>query len=221
MTVSMAPVRFRRLAVEMLLLYLAAPLLILTAVKLTGISLLFFMAPVLLLIIVAMSLDGSFSWRTSLFTGISGTTLAAILALFAVLGGGLILYMLVWRPESFLSFPRYQTRLWLMVMLFYPLVSVTAQEVVYRVLFFHRYREVFTGHPAYGVLANALLFSFGHIYFGSWVTVFASFVGGLIFAWRYTRTGSFWAVWVEHSLYGMLIFTIGLGRYFFTGVPFG
>jgi membrane protease YdiL (CAAX protease family) len=45
-----------------------------------------------------------------------------------------------------------------------------------------------------------------------------SFFGGLIFAWRYLRTNSFWAVALEHALYGNLIFTIGLGVYFFTGI---
>jgi CAAX protease family protein len=45
-----------------------------------------------------------------------------------------------------------------------------------------------------------------------------SFIGGLIFAYRFARTRSFFAVWLEHALYGDLIFTIGLGRFFFTGV---
>jgi hypothetical protein len=33
----------------------------------------------------------------------------------------------------------------------------------------------------------------------------------------FTRTQSFLAVVLEHALYGDLIFTIGLGRFFFTG----
>ena len=51
-----------------------------------------------------------------------------------------------------------------------------------------------------------------------WEAVTISFIGGLIFAYRYTRTRSFLAVWLEHALYGDLIFTVGLGRFFFTGV---
>ena len=31
-------------------------------------------------------------------------------------------------------------------------------------------------------------------------------------------TRSFWAVFLEHTLWGGLVFTVGLGRYFFTGV---
>ncbi len=49
--------------------------------------------------------------------------------------------------------------------------------------------------------------------------VLAAAVGALI-AFRYTRTRSFLAAWTEHALYGQLVFTVGLGRYFFTGVGF-
>ena len=42
-------------------------------------------------------------------------------------------------PQYFLAFPRYNTPLWLLVMTFYPLISVTTQELIYRVLFFDRY----------------------------------------------------------------------------------
>jgi len=45
-----------------------------------------------------------------------------------------------------------------------------------------------------------------------------SFIGGLLFAWRYSRTGSFWAIAFEPAIYGDLIFTVGLGGYFYTGV---
>ena len=44
------------------------------------------------------------------------------------------------------------------------------------------------------------------------------FIGGALFAWRYERSRSFWAVWVEHVLWGWLVFTVGLGVFFFTGV---
>ena len=37
-------------------------------------------------------------------------------------------------------------------------------------------------------------------------------------ALRYALTRSFWAVYLEHTLWGALVFTVGLGRFFFTGV---
>ncbi len=42
-------------------------------------------------------------------------------------------------------------------------------------------------------------------------------VGGWIFASRYRRTRSLFTVSVEHALYGMLVFTVGLGQYFYHG----
>ena len=40
----------------------------------------------------------------------------------------------------------------------------------------------------------------------------------LSMAYRYERTRSLWAVCLEHTLYGWLVFTAGLGRFFFTGI---
>ena len=51
-----------------------------------------------------------------------------------------------------------------------------------------------------------------------WEAVALSLIGGLIFAYRFVKTRSLLAVWLEHALYGDLIFTSGLGRFFFTGV---
>jgi len=42
-------------------------------------------------------------------------------------------------------------------------------------------------------------------------------IGGLIFGWRYMKSRSLAAVSFEHALYGQLVFTIGLGRYFYHG----
>ena len=40
-------------------------------------------------------------------------------------------------------------------------------------------------------------------------------VGGLLFAYRYTKTGSLLTSCVEHALYGCFLFTVGLGRFFY------
>jgi hypothetical protein len=34
------------------------------------------------------------------------------------------------------------------------------------------------------------------------------------------RDALFWAVFVEHTLWGALVFTVGLSRFFFTGGAF-
>ena len=106
-------------------------------------------------------------------------------------------------------------------MAFYPMISVTTQELVYRVFLFHRYAPPLNGARWLTIAVNATLFATMHaILFASrgasshWEAVTISFIGGLIFAYRFARTRSFFAVWLEHALYGDLIFTIGLRRFF-------
>ena len=103
-------------------------------------------------------------------------------------------------------------------MLVYPLVSVTTQEVMYRLFYYARYRALFGNDAQAAIALNAVLFAFSHIVFQNPTTLVISFLGGLLFAWRYEVTRSFWAVCLEHALWGNLIFTLGLGRYFYTGV---
>jgi hypothetical protein len=110
-------------------------------------------------------------------------------------------------------------------MILYPAISVVTQEIYFRVFYFHRYGPVFGPHRAAAIAVNATLFAFAHaVIFGyrhtpfHWGAAGLSFAGGLIFACRFSHTKSFWAVALEHSLYGDLIFTIGLGAFFFTGV---
>ena len=105
---------------------------------------------------------------------------------------------------------------WLKIMSLYPFTSVLAQEFVYRVFFFHRYGPLFSNRWLL-IGANALAFGFGHILFRNWIAVVATVIGGALFAWRYERTRSFWAVWAEHTLWGWMVFTVGLGVYLFHG----
>ncbi|MBH0780130.1 CPBP family intramembrane glutamic endopeptidase [Nocardia bovistercoris] len=122
----------------------------------------------------------------------------------------------VTRREDLFDLPRRDARLWAAVMVFYPLFSVYPQEVVFRSFLFHRYAPVFgTGRGM--IAASAAAFGYVHIIFGNWFSVAASGVGGWIFATRYLRTRSLFTASAEHALYGMLVFTVGLGRYFYHG----
>ncbi len=104
------------------------------------------------------------------------------------------------------------------IMIAYPIFSVAAQELLYRSFFFHRYGPLFGSHAWLIVIVNGLLFGYAHIVMNSMFAIAATAMGGLILAARYAVTRSFWAVFIEHTLWGWLVFTIGLGRYFFTGV---
>lgn len=111
---------------------------------------------------------------------------------------------------------RQRPRIWLLVMVAYPILSVYPQELIYRALFFHRYAPAFGSMPA-AVAANALLFGWAHIIFHNPVAVALTVAGGLLFSITYLRTKSLLAASFEHALYGCLLFTLGLGWYFFGG----
>ena len=59
-----------------------------------------------------------------------------------------------------------------------------------------------------------------HIVFMNPVAVLLSLVGGFLFSATYSKTKSLLWVSVEHSLYGMLIFTLGLGKFFYGATTF-
>jgi len=206
------------LTLELVAVYVLTPIAVYSLLYQFRVPLFKLLPPVFATFILLLMLDRSFSWRQTLKRGISLRDLASIIAIFAVAGPAIALFAYHDRPESFLRFPRYAYDTWIIVMILYPLVSVTTQEVMYRVFFFHRYKVLFAGDPQAGIVLNAVLFSFSHIIFQNVTTLIISFLGGLLFAWRYQSSRSYWALVLEHALYGNLIFTVGLGRYFYTGV---
>ena len=131
---------------------------------------------------------------------------------------GVILTVLTWVtvPGSFLSFPREHPGLWILVMVLYPVLSVWPQEMIYRAFLYSRYEPLFGTRTGY-LLASALAFGYMHVIFINTVAVVISAIGGWLFASNYARNRSLALVSVEHALYGCLIFTIGLGKYFYIG----
>jgi membrane protease YdiL (CAAX protease family) len=120
-------------------------------------------------------------------------------------------------PARLLDLPRQQPQLWVAIVVFYPLVSVYPQELLFRAFLLHRYAPVFgTGRAA--AVASTVAFGFAHLLFGNIVAVLMTLVGGWLFARRYQRTASLLTVSIEHALYGITIFTVGLGDLFYHGV---
>ncbi|PAU95342.1 CPBP family intramembrane metalloprotease [Aliifodinibius salipaludis] len=128
------------------------------------------------------------------------------------------LFGLAWilDPVNLLAFPIEDPWIWMLVMVLYPVFSALPQEIIYRTFFFHRYKDFFYFKNS-DVLFSALAFSFLHLVYGNWMAIGLSFGGGILFGMTYKRTQSLFWVTVEHILYGWLIFTLGLGEYFFEG----
>lgn len=130
-----------------------------------------------------------------------------------VLGAVALVAFVLWsHPERFLALPRGQPRAWALLVGLYPLLSVLPQELFFRAFFFQRYAPLWSG-TAPVVLASALVFGLAHLVYGNWPAVALATVGGVFFSWTFARTGSLLLVVLEHSAYGVLLFTIGLGRF--------
>lgn len=128
--------------------------------------------------------------------------------------GALLALILVLHPERLFAFPAERPVTWAIVMVLYPILSALPQEFIYRTFFFHRYGNFMSLKYA-PIITSALAFSFVHIIYDNWWAVGLSFVGGLLFGITYARTKSLFWVTVEHALYGCLVFTLGMGNYFY------
>ncbi len=119
-------------------------------------------------------------------------------------------------PNRLFNLPSEKPYLWLAVMILYPVLSVYPQEMIYRRYFFRRY-SVLVEKPWLRVAVSAALFGWMHVIFRNDIAIVLTAIGGFIFADTYRRTGSLRLTCLEHSLYGQLIFTIGLGEFFYHG----
>ncbi len=186
-----------------------------------------------LAIIALLLVDRSFRFRTVFQpvrmadvkrTLFRGSLIGAGVFLFAWLGDTLELWPysgLLWdqRPDRFgdtlfMSFVLARPDIWALVMCLYPIFSALPQEIIGRTFFFHRYGEIFRSEGAM-IAASTLSFAFMHIIFQNWIALVFCLVGGYLFSHTYAKTRSLTAVWLEHSVYGCLIFTSGLGFFFF------
>jgi len=115
---------------------------------------------------------------------------------------------------SWFGFVRARPGLYAVVMLLYPVLSVLPQNIIYRVFFFHRYGPLLGGGWTM-VLVSAGAFGLGHLMFGNWVAPVLTALGGVVMADTYRRTRSAAASWFEHTLFGDLVWTLGIGRLFY------
>lgn len=140
-----------------------------------------------------------------------------VLKRFLLIGSAITVFTLLYQPDIFLSLLKADPWQWLAVMLFYPVFSAFVQELLFRSFFFYRYEKHFKDRPLFLVTLNALIFAYVHIVFGNWIAVVFTFFGGLLFAHTYLKHRSLLLTAIEHSLYGNLLYTLGLGYYFYHG----
>ena len=101
--------------------------------------------------------------------------------------------------------------LWLIILFVYAFLSVYPQELIYRTFFFQRYENLFKNENLF-LFVNAIVFSLGHIFFRNTLVIVLTFLGGLLFAFTFTKTRSTLLVSIEHAIYGSWLFTVGMGN---------
>ncbi|NGP87221.1 CPBP family intramembrane glutamic endopeptidase [Fodinibius halophilus] len=141
---------------------------------------------------------------------ISKTILIRVLLVAILLTG------LVWvvYPGQLFAFPFERPFWWMVVMVLYPLLSALPQEFIFRTYFFHRFEQKLPLKHLTVVL-SALAFAFLHIIYDNWWAIALSFIGGLFMGRTYQKTRSLYWVTLEHAIYGCLVFTTGMGSFFY------
>ncbi|MDD2867498.1 CPBP family intramembrane glutamic endopeptidase [Neomegalonema sp.] len=208
----------RRLWAEFLALYVAAPAAL--AALIAQVPLFAAIIGTSLLGLALLAITPGFRWRELVdFSGLKGQ--GRLILGFSLIAAAFLSLMVLWlAPDQLLAMPRQNPRLWIAILMLYPWFSVLGQEILYRTLFFRRYGALLP-NDATRILINAAVFAFAHILFQSWVPVAITFAAGLIFGWAYLRAWSFPLVFVLHWIGGGLVFTLGLGRFFYHGAVGG
>jgi membrane protease YdiL (CAAX protease family) len=119
-------------------------------------------------------------------------------------------------PERLFYIVKERPQLLLFLLFFYPIFSALPQEFIFCTFFFQRYKPFFKSRKA-RVWASAIVFAYAHVLFINPVAPVLSFIAGLIFASTFAKTKSLALVTIEHSMYGLVLFAVGLGWYFWGG----
>ncbi len=147
------------------------------------------------------------------FGGIDLKELIFILKRFLVIGSLIVVFTFLFYPEKLFNVLSDHSKIYILVVMLYPVLSVIPQEIIFRRFFFYRY-NIGVSASTY-IITNASVFGFVHCAFGNALAVTFTAIGGLLFASTYQKTSSLTLVFIEHSMYGVLVFTIGLGEFFY------
>ncbi|MCF7499477.1 CPBP family glutamic-type intramembrane protease [Pseudoalteromonas sp. L1] len=116
----------------------------------------------------------------------------------------------IMNQENWFSMPRNSFYDWLMLLLLYPILSVMPQELIFRTYFFHRYKHIMPSKTV-RIIVSASVFALAHIVYANILAVLLAFLGGLLFSYTYAQSRSTFVCVIEHSLWGLWMFTLGLG----------
>ena len=174
--------------------------------------------PVLVFIFILLRRNSDFKWSELIQWQVPrkvlyGNVILILLAALLMLG-----YVLSFDRENLFNLPRANIWLYLGLCLFYPVFSAFGQEIIYRTFLSKRYSRILPRGWQF-VLASALTFSFMHIVYYNPVSLILTFIGGIYFAVNYRITRSVLFTSILHGIFGIMMFGVGLGQYFWLDMP--
>jgi membrane protease YdiL (CAAX protease family) len=205
----------RRLAVELIILFFLSPLLIVFGIWPKRLTML----------LLAIAAVGAIAFVRNRRAGAAelgigpasraglGPTLRIGLGLWLLVSLGVgAVHLAMHRPVAPLLTER--PLLFALIVFIYAF-SVMAQEFLFRSFFFWRYQPLTSPRVLWWL--NALAFGWVHIVFGSWVSVALTLIGGALFAGLFLRYRSLLGICIVHAAFGLSIFAMGYGKYFYHG----
>jgi membrane protease YdiL (CAAX protease family) len=197
-----------KLSIELFLLFIAVPLSLLLpySFKIKGVTVL--LAFIYLLYILFAKTDIKFNLKK----GIDWKSFIKTTAIkFAVVMMVTTTYVYLVDPAKLFCVPRTDMRMFVIILALYTFLSVWPQELIYRTFFFARYAQFFTNNKLL-IFVNAIIFSLAHLFFQNTLVTVLTFIGGLLFAYTFSKTKSTTLVSIEHAIYGNWLFTVGMGE---------
>ena len=169
--------------------------------------------PLVILIFLILRFRTDFTWKELWHFPVSWSSLLFHLAIALLVSLVLLGWVYFFDRNNLFNLPAGNWKLWLMMSIFYPLFSVFTQEIIFRTYFFKRYQNLF-GNGLHIILASALVFSFAHIFYFHPVSMVLTFILGVYLGLIYQKTRSVLFASFLHGVYGNMVFTIGMGHYF-------
>jgi membrane protease YdiL (CAAX protease family) len=202
--------------VEFVLLFIGIPLLIYFDEDFIHPSII--IIPVLIFIFLVLRRTTDFQWRELLRWKVSPGMLIKNGSVLLVCSLLTLAYVYFFDRGNLFNLPRAHPWIYVAMCVFYPVFSAFGQEIIYRTFLYKRYSRIFPKEWHF-VLASGITFSFLHIVYYDPVSMILTFIGGLYFARVYQLTRSVLFTSVLHGLFGIMIFGIGMGQYFWLDIP--
>ena len=202
----------KKLAIEFLIIFFLIPLVVILINFFISNQKVFVFLPLFLVFFLSLYLlkkTPSFSFN-SLKKKIDWKFFFLISLVFVISG---FFYTMILDRNLLFNLPKNYFFLWVAVMIFYPIFSVIPQEIIFRVLFFERYSCLFKNQFLYLIL-NSIIFAYIHLVFQNFHAFFITLITSPVFAHAYVNK-SFKTCFLTHTIGGQLVFTYGLGKYFY------